>query len=83
MVWFKMNFKGIWELYRDGFRNMTWGRPLWGLIILKVIILFLVLRMFFFKPAMRGMTDDQKSEQVGTHLIESSKNNISNSDKNQ
>lgn len=83
MVWFKMNFKGIWEFYRDGFRNMTWGRPLWGLIILKVIILFLVLRMFFFKPAMRGMTDDQKSEQVGTHLIESSKNNISNSDKNQ
>lgn len=83
MVWFKMNFKVIWELYRDGFRNMTWGRPLWGLIILKVIILFLVLRMFFFKPAMRGMTDDQKSEQVGTHLIESSKNNISNSDKNQ
>lgn len=83
MVWFKMNFKVIWELYRDGFRNMTWGRPLWGLIILKVIILFLVLRMFFFKPAMRGMTDDQKSEQVGTHLIESSNNNISNSDKNQ
>lgn len=60
----------IWHFYRDGFRNMTWGRPLWGLIILKVIILFLVLRMFFFKPAMAGMTDEQKSEQVGNRLVE-------------
>lgn len=58
----------VWEFYRDGFRNMTWGRPLWGLIILKVIILFAVLRAFFFKPAMAGMTDEQKSEQVGSHL---------------
>lgn len=66
-----MNIKAVWEFYRDGFRQMTWGRPLWALIILKVIILFLVLRMFFFKPAMAGMTDEQRSEQVGTHLIES------------
>ena len=71
MVNKKMNIKAVWEFYRDGFRQMTWGRPLWALIILKVIILFLVLRMFFFKPAMAGMTDEQRSEQVGTHLIES------------
>lgn len=60
----------IWHFYRDGFREMTWGRPLWGLIILKVIILFLVLRLFFFKPAMAGMTEGQKSEQVGNRLVE-------------
>lgn len=62
-------FSAIWHLYRDGFREMTWGKPLWGLIILKVIILFAVLRVFFFRPAMSGMTDDQKSEQVGSHLV--------------
>ncbi|MBE6246882.1 MAG: DUF4492 domain-containing protein [Bacteroidales bacterium] len=73
-----MNIKAVWEFYRDGFRQMTWGRPLWALIILKVIILFLVLRMFFFKPAMAGMTDEQRSEQVGTHLIESVEQNNSN-----
>ena len=28
----------IWHLYADGFRDMTWGRPLWGLIILKLVI---------------------------------------------
>ncbi len=78
MVNKKMNIKAVWEFYRDGFRQMTWGRPLWALIILKVIILFLVLRMFFFKPAMAGMTDEQRSEQVGTHLIESVEQNNSN-----
>ena len=58
----------IWHLYRDGFKNMTWGKPLWGLIILKAIILFAILRVFFFKPAMAGMSEEQRSEQVGKHL---------------
>jgi hypothetical protein len=38
------------------------------LIILKLIILFAILRVFFFKPAMKGLTDEQKSEAVGTAL---------------
>ncbi len=58
----------IWSFYRDGFRNMTWGRPLVWLIVLKLFILFAVLRVFFFKPAMAGMTDEQKSEAVGERL---------------
>ena len=67
MIQIKKRLTNIWELYRDGFRNMTWGRPLWGLIILKVIILFAVLRLFFFKPAMAGLTDVEKSDVVGRH----------------
>jgi hypothetical protein len=58
------------SLYRDGFRNMTWGKPLVWLIILKLIILFAILRVFFFKPAMRGLTDEQKSEVVGERLTQ-------------
>ena len=60
----------VWELYRDGFRNMTWGRPLWLLILLKIFILFAILRVFFFKPAMAGMSDGQKSETVGERLTQ-------------
>ena len=71
----KKRIRAVWELYYDGFRNMTIGRTLWGLIILKVIILFAVLRVFFFKPAMAGMTDEQKSEQVGEHLKQPEKFN--------
>ena len=56
------------SLYGDGFRNMTWGKPLIWLIVLKLIILFGILRVFFFKPVMGGLTDEQKSEMVGDRL---------------
>ena len=48
---------------------MTWGRPLWMLIFLKVIVLFLVLRMFFFEPVLSGKSDAEKSEHVGKELV--------------
>ena len=64
----------IWNFYADGFKNMTWGKPLWLLIILKAVILFAILRVFFFKPVMVGKTDEQKSEYVGTQLELRTKN---------
>ena len=65
----KNTLRSIWNLYADGFRNMTWGRPLWMLIFLKVIVLFLVLRMFFFEPVLSGKSDAEKSEHVGKELV--------------
>ena len=65
----KSILQSVWNLYADGFRNMTWGRALWLLILLKVVILFLVLRMFFFQPVLSGKTDEQKSDHVGKELI--------------
>jgi uncharacterized membrane protein len=59
----------VWRFYVDGFRNMTWGRPLWWLIFLKVVVLFLVLRMFFFEPVLSGKSDAEKSEHVGKELM--------------
>ncbi len=60
----------IWNLYADGFRNMTWGRTLWWLILLKVIILFAVLRAFFFQPILAGKSEEQKIEHVGSQLVQ-------------
>ena len=65
----KNTLLSIWNFYADGFRNMTWGRPLWILIFLKVIVLFLVLRMFFFEPVLSGKTEEQKIEHVGKELM--------------
>ena len=62
--------KSIANFYIDGFKNMTWGRPLWMLIILKLIILFAILRVFFFKPVLAGKSEDEKSEFVGEMLIQ-------------
>ena len=64
----------VWRFYRDGFRGMTWGRPLVWLILLKLFILFAVLRVFFFKPEFAGMTERQKSEAVGERLIQDTPN---------
>ena len=36
------------DLYYDGFRHMTLGKTLWAVIIVKLIIIFAVLKLFFF-----------------------------------
>ena len=59
----------IWNFYVDGFRNMTWGRTLWLLIFLKIVVLFFILRAFFFQPVLGGKTEEQKIEYVGTQLM--------------
>ena len=66
-------FVRIWTFYRDGFRNMTWGRPLVWLILLKFFILFAILRVFFFTPAMSGLSEDEKIETVGDNLTKKHK----------
>ncbi len=66
---FKQMVVAVWHFYRDGFRNMTWGRPLIWLILLKVFILFAILRVFFFKPALAGLDDEQRSRVVGEHIV--------------
>lgn len=65
---FKHTMGAVWHLYRDGFRNMTWGKPLIWLILLKVFILFAILRVFFFKPALAGLDDEQRSRVVGERI---------------
>jgi len=66
----KSRIISIWNFYVEGFRNMTWGRTLWWLILLKVIVLFAVLRAFFFQPVLSGKTQEQKIEHVGMQLIQ-------------
>lgn len=53
-------------LYVDGFREMTVGRRLWALIIIKLAILFLVFKLFFFPDVLKENydTDAQRAEAV-------------------
>ena len=71
----KSKIKGVWLFYVEGFKNMTWGRQLWFLIFLKVIVLFLVLRMFFFEPVLSGKDEAEKIEYVGEQLSRTINNN--------
>jgi len=58
----------IWRFYYEGFRGMTVGRVLWTIIIIKLIIIFAVLRLFFFQPALQG-TETEKADAVRTNLL--------------
>ena len=57
----------IARFYLEGFRSMRLGRKLWALIILKLIIIFAVLRFFFFTPTLSGSAE-QKSNTVSERL---------------
>ena len=41
-------FVRIFRFYVDGFKSMTIGKTLWTIIIIKLIVIFLVLKLFFF-----------------------------------
>lgn len=62
----------IYRFYRDGFRSMTVGRYLWALILVKLFILFFVLRLFFFPDVLRRdyPDDESRAKAVRTHLID-------------
>lgn len=38
----------IVSFYSEGFRSMTIGRTLWMIIFIKLAIIFLVVKLFFF-----------------------------------
>lgn len=59
---------GVWQFYLEGFRRMTWGRTLWIIILLKLFVMFAILRVFFFRPALAGLDEKERSEVVGRNL---------------
>ena len=53
--------KRIFRFYRDGFRNMTWGKRLWGIILIKLFIMFAILRIFFFPDILERNFDSDEA----------------------
>ena len=45
-------------MYVDGFRGMTVGKRLWVIILVKLAILFLVFRLFFFPDLLQENYDN-------------------------
>lgn len=62
----------IYRFYADGFRSMTLGRTLWAVILLKLLIMFGILRLFFFPDRLaRFDTDRQKGDYVIEQMLDS------------
>ncbi len=65
----------FFTMFRDGFKNMTLGKTLWTLVIIKLIIMFLILKPIFFPNFLNSKFDDaeSKAEYVKEQLIQRSK----------
>lgn len=72
MMAIKNFFRRVWNLYYDGFREMTVGRTLWMIILIKLFIIFAVLKFFFFPDFLssRFADDDQRADYVRERLTE-------------
>lgn len=57
---FAERFKAVVDLYVDGFRSMTIGRSLWLIIIIKLAIIFLVLKLIFFPDKLASDYDNDQ-----------------------
>ncbi|MDE6291460.1 MAG: DUF4492 domain-containing protein [Muribaculaceae bacterium] len=60
----------VLDFYVDGFKNMTVGRKLWAIILIKVAILFLVFKLFFFPDILKENydNDDDRARAVAEQL---------------
>jgi hypothetical protein len=62
----------LFLFYYEGFRNMSlWGRKVWIIIIIKLFIMFVILKLFFFQDFLKKNYDNdkQRSEYVLDQLI--------------
>lgn len=61
----------FFSLYADGFKNMQLGRKLWAIILIKLFIMFGVLKVFVFDENLNSKfkTDQEKSNFVLENLI--------------
>ena len=61
---------GFASMYVEGFKNLTWGRTLWCIVLLKLFIMFAVLKVFFFPNFLnkRFDTEKEKSEYIFQEL---------------
>lgn len=66
----KDNFwRKVFHLYYDGFKSMTLGRTLWAIILIKLFIIFVVLKLFFFPNFLKQHAEGNEAEYVATQLL--------------
>jgi hypothetical protein len=62
----------VFCFYYDGFRNMSyWGIKVWIILLIKLFIMFAILKIFFFPDFLQKKYDNdkQRSEYVLDQLI--------------
>ena len=64
--------KNIYKFYYQGFKNMTVGKKLWAIIAIKLIIMFIILKIFFFPNFLKSnfKTDEDRGNYVIKQLTQ-------------
>ena len=52
--------KKVFQFYITGFKEMTLGRTLWAIILIKLLIFFFVLKVFFFPNYLKKNFNNDK-----------------------
>ena len=62
-------FYRVYDLYADGFRHMRLGKTLWAIILIKLFIIFVILKIFFFPNYIKEHAEEgQEAEFVFREL---------------
>ena len=69
-----MNKEGFlykaFDLYYEGFRSMRLGKTLWAIILIKLFIMFAILKVFFFPNFRKEQAKGDEAGYVATELVE-------------
>ena len=60
----------IFDLYYEGFRSMRLGKTLWAIILIKLFIIFVVLKLFFFPNFLKQHVEGDEAGYVATELTD-------------
>ncbi|MBD5356229.1 MAG: DUF4492 domain-containing protein [Bacteroides sp.] len=65
------NARKVWSFYYDGFRNMTIGKTLWVIILVKLFLFFVVIKLLFFPNILQKNfdNDEDRADFVRKELI--------------
>lgn len=61
-------FVSIYRFYYEGFRGMKLGKTLWAIILIKLFVMFAILKMLFFPNYLNDRYDTK--EEKGNHVLE-------------
>ena len=64
-------FHRVFDLYYDGFRHMKLGKTLWAVIAVKLVIIFLVLKVFFFPNFLKQHAEEGREADFVMEQLES------------
>ena len=69
-------FRNLFLFYYEGFRNMSgWGKKVWLVILIKLFIIFIVLKLFFFPDLLKTSfrNDAERSTFVRNQILNTNK----------